>query len=83
MKNRRKSREVALQILYQIETRETSTEEALDVIFHRYRFKPEVKSFAEMLVRGSHHFILPVNSLIKKYAKNWTLERMATVDRNI
>ena len=83
MKNRRKAREVALQILYQIETRNTSTKEALDVIFLRYRFKPEVRRFAEMLVQGTDHFILPLNSLIKKYAKNWTLERMAAVDRNI
>lgn len=83
MKNRRKARELALQILYQIETRKTSTEEALEVIFSRYRFKPEVREFAETLVRGSHHFILPLNSLIKKYAKNWTLDRMATLDRNI
>lgn len=83
MKNRRKARELALQILYQIETRKTSTEEALDVIFSRYRFKPKVREFAETLVRGSHHFILPLNSLIKKYAKNWTLDRMAIVDRNI
>ena len=83
MKNRRKARELALQILYQIDTRKTSTEEALEVIFSRYRFKPEIREFAETLVRGSHHFILPVNSLIKTYAKNWTLDRMATVDRNI
>ena len=83
MKNRRKARELALQILYQIETRKTSTEEALEVTFSRYRFKPEVREFAQTLVQGSHHFILPLNSLIKKYAKNWTLDRMATVDRNI
>ena len=83
MTNRRKAREIALQILYQIETRKTSTEEALEVIFSRYRFKREVKEFAETLVRGSHQFILPFNSLIKTYAKNWTLDRMATVDRNI
>lgn len=83
MKNRRKARELALQIFYQIETRRTSTEEALEVIFSCYRFKAEVREFAETLVRGSHHFILPLNSLIKKYAKNWTLDRMATVDRNI
>lgn len=83
MKNRRKARELALQVLYQIEMRKTSAEEALEVILSRYRFKPEVREFAETLVRGSHHFILPLNSLIKKYAKNWTLDRMATVDRNI
>ena len=71
MKNRRKARELALQILYQIETRATSTEEALGVILSRYRFKPEVRQFTKKLVLGSNHYFLPFNSLIKKYAKNW------------
>jgi len=83
MKNRRRARELALQILYQIELRKISTEEALEIIFSRYHFKPEVREFTEKLVRGTYRFLLPFNFLIKKYAKNWTLDRMATVDRNI
>ncbi len=33
MKNRRKARELALQILYQLELKKTSVEETLKVIF--------------------------------------------------
>lgn len=83
MKNRRKARELALQILYQLELKKTSVEETLKVIFSRYRFKPEVREFAEKLVWGTSHFLLPFDSLIKKYAQNWTLDRIAMVDRNI
>ena len=83
MKNRRKARELSLQILYQMDVRETPVEEALNIIFSRYRFRAEVKEFAERLIRGTSQFLLPIDFLIKKYAKNWTLERMATVDRNI
>jgi tRNA nucleotidyltransferase (CCA-adding enzyme) len=83
MKNRRKARELTLQILYQMDVRETPVEEALNIAFSRYRFRSEVKQFAESLIRGTSRFLLPIDFLIKKYAKNWTLERMATVDRNI
>jgi len=83
MKNRRKARELTLQILYQMDIRGTPVEEALNVAFSRYRFRPEVKEFAERLIRGTSQLLLPIDFLIKKYAKNWSLERMATVDRNI
>ena len=83
MKNRRKARELTLQILYQMDTRETPVEEALNITFSRYRFRPEVREFAESLIRGTSQLLLPIDFLIKKYAKNWTLERIATVDRNI
>jgi len=83
MKNRRKARELTLQILYQMDIRGTPVEEALNVAFSRYRFRPEVKEFAERLIRGTSQLLLLIDFLIKKYAKNWSLERMATVDRNI
>jgi N utilization substance protein B len=83
MKNRRKARELTLQILYQMDIRGTPVEEALKVAFSRYRFRPEVKEFAERLIRGTSQLLLLIDFLIKKYAKNWSLERMATVDRNI
>ena len=70
MKKRRKARELALQILYQIELKKTSVQETLKVIFSCYRFRPEVREFAEKLVLGTSHFLLPFNSLIKKYAQN-------------
>jgi len=83
MKNRRKARELALQVLYQMDIRKVSAEEVLEIVFSRYRFKLGIKKFSERLIRGTAQFILLIDSLIEKYAKNWTLERMTIVDRNI
>ncbi|MEA3485432.1 MAG: transcription antitermination factor NusB, partial [Candidatus Aerophobetes bacterium] len=83
MKDRRKARELALQVLYQIDIRKTSAEEVLETVFSRYRFKLGIKKFSERLIYGTTQFILPIDSSIEKYAKNWTLERMTIVDRNV
>jgi len=83
MRDRRKARELALQVLYQMDVREIPAEKALGIILSRYRFRPGVRKFSEILVRGVSRYFFPINSLIEDYARNWTLERMAVVDRNI
>jgi N utilization substance protein B len=42
-----------------------------------------VREFAEPLIRGALEHRDEADELIKKYAKNWDLHRMAAVDRNI
>ena len=42
-----------------------------------------VRQFAEPLIRGTLEHRDEADELIKKYAKNWDLHRMAAVDRNI
>jgi N utilization substance protein B len=42
-----------------------------------------VRLFAEPLIRGTLEHQDELDTLIKKYAKNWDLHRMAVVDRNI
>jgi transcription antitermination factor NusB len=83
MKNRRRAREIALQTLYEAEMRGVSSRKILETTLSRYRFKPEVKEFAEKLALGTSQYLSPIDFLIKKYAKNWSLERIAIVDRNI
>lgn len=83
MKNRRKARELTLQVLYQADIRNISFSESLAVILSRYHFQPEVTSFCEELVTGTEKFLPWLDRLIKTYAQNWTLDRMAIVDRNI
>ncbi|MBM3878031.1 MAG: transcription antitermination factor NusB [Verrucomicrobia bacterium] len=41
------------------------------------------RAFAEPLIRGTLEHRARVDEEIRKYAKNWSLERMAIVDRNI
>ena len=83
MRNRRKARELALQVLYQTDIRRTSCLRALNESLSRYRFKKEISSFCRMLIAGTERFLPGIDALIQWYAKNWTLERMTAIDRNI
>ena len=42
-----------------------------------------VRLFSDPLIRGTLEHRDEVDEIIKKYAKNWDLHRMATVDRNV
>lgn len=44
---------------------------------------PEVKKFASEIIDGTLSMLDEIDSVIKKAAENWVLERMAAVDRNI
>lgn len=44
---------------------------------------PAVVSYANQLFRGTVAMLPAIDSLIQAHAKNWRLDRMATVDRNV
>lgn len=81
---RRKGREIALQILYQIELTGTDLQEALQN-YKNYLNTSELKalSFAEDLLKGLIRHKGFIDEVIKRYAKNWTLERLNLNDKNI
>ena len=81
MGNRRKSREYALQLLFQHEFLEQPRGENL--FWESKKVDSETRDFAEFL---HDHFLENqsfIDRLIRKHAQHWRLERMATVDRNI
>ncbi len=43
----------------------------------------EIKDFADILVSGMNNRIQEIDAIITKYLKNWTIERLRTVDRCI
>ena len=84
MGKRRKSRELALQLLYQLDVQgEGSPRPHLDEFWTRHPVDVEVRDFAEALVRGTKLHEEKIDELISQYAQHWELERMAVVDRNI
>ena len=83
MASRRKARELALQMLFQ---REVGSHEPESVIANSLRGKkldPEVEQFARALFEGTIREIPALDLLISKHSKNWKIERMPAVDRNI
>ncbi len=82
MRLRSKAREVALCLLYQIEMIKIDFKKALDNYCANFPQKQEVISFSGLLTQGVLRNLPQIDSLIKKYAKNWEIKRMAAVDRN-
>ena len=86
MRKRSQSRELALQILYQIDITQDPAVQVLDNFWLNYDDKDveeSVKSFTCLLVKGVQDNLKVIDAKISHCAKNWELERMAVVDRNI
>jgi len=83
MRKRTKARECALQILYQIDITSDEPQASLRDYWIDKGFEQDIMEFATKIVEGTVAKKGQIDSLITKYAQNWTLSRMAVVDRNI
>jgi N utilization substance protein B len=83
MPSRRKSREYAMQMLYQWELGGNTPEQVGASFFLERRADREVESFAREIFRGAVDNIERLDQLIRERAAHWRLERMAAVDRSI
>jgi len=83
MASRRKSREFAMQMLYQWEICGYTPAQVEATFFANQRADPEVEGFARDLFEGAVNDIDQLDRLVRQHADNWRLERMAAVDRNI
>ncbi|MBU1121224.1 MAG: transcription antitermination factor NusB [Candidatus Omnitrophota bacterium] len=83
MRLRSKAREVALHVLYQREIAKDSSSESFQRYIEYNPQKQEVIDFSASLFNGVTENITFIDSVIKKYVKNWEIDRMAVVDRNI
>jgi transcription antitermination protein NusB len=83
MSSRRRSREMAIQVLYQVDMAQSDLAEALRMFCEHFKAPESIRDFAFELARGAHEHQEEVDSLIKGFSENWRLERMPTVDRNI
>ena len=81
--NRSRAREAALKTLYQMHVTGDSPVEALKIFFRHHRVAVGSQAFVSRLVEGTSSHLAEIDPLIRRHATNWTLERMAIVDRNI
>jgi N utilization substance protein B len=84
MGTRRKSRELALQMLFQADLGQQPIEEVRKTFWQgRGDVSPEVKGFAEDIFRVARDRSPEIDKLIENHAENWRMDRMAAVDRNL
>lgn len=83
MGSRRKGREAALQMLYQMEASGVSAQQAIHLFWSNLGATREGEDFANRLVRGYEDEHERIDGIIRDVSQHWRLERMTRVDRNI
>jgi len=80
---RRRSREFALQVLYQLEITKQDALRTIAQFQEHFSEGVERDDFVERLVLGVSEHRKEIDRLIEQYSENWRLDRMNTIDRNI
>jgi transcription antitermination protein NusB len=81
---RRKAREYALQLLFQIDfTKRELERKDLEEFWSGKKESRDIREFTEKLVKGTLESLEEIDNIIEKVTENWFLKRMAAVDRNI
>ncbi len=77
------AREAALQMLYALEASAGSAEQVIGDFWRELPGDPEGRDYADAIVQGIAAGGEAVDARIRAASKNWRLERMTRVDRNI
>jgi len=96
---RRQGRELALKIIYSLQDQDSSLEEVFADFWANFRFRddalgdphdefsrpipPDVREYAEGLVRGVADYLERIDQMIEELSTNWALDRMARVDLSL
>jgi len=83
MSVRRRAREIALQVLYQLDISQGDPGEVLELYWENFRPSPKAREFCQKLIEGVRRSQGQIDPFIEENSENWSLKRMATVDRNI
>jgi len=84
MGTRRKSREMALQMLFQADMGKQSADQVRRTFWAEHgAASHHVRGFADDLFRVAMDRAGDIDGLIEKHAEHWRMERMAVVDRNL
>ena|SRR5689334_6067585 len=83
MASRRKSRELALQMLFQWEVGKHSPAHVVATFLKPKEVDAPENTFARELFLGTVDQVSALDPLLSRHASNWRLERMAAVDRNL
>ena len=82
--SRRKSRELALQMLFQLDMGKQGRDEVRRSFWsERPDLDENVRSFADELFGVACGRAAEIDEIIERHAQRWRMERMAAVDRNL
>ncbi len=81
--SRRMARELAFQILFQVDIGKIPWKDALRIMIDENEIPEHSQVFLEELVSGVMDKLQEVDYLLSRSSEEWPLQRMASTDRNI
>ena len=78
---RRRAREIALQLIYELDLRPDLTHEEAIEMFPFDAENPDVAAYAKRLVRTASEKNEEIDGLLREHIIGWRMERMVAVDR--
>ncbi len=81
--SRRQAREVALQSLFQLDFNESEIDTAIENSLLQQKLHESDCDFVKVLVYGTRENLESIDKLITEKSKDWKIERMSGIDRNI
>ena len=83
MGTRRQAREHAMQALFYMDTQNNASLEMLESFCENFRPPKKTHAFFLTLVNGVLQTRNEIDTLIEQFSKNWKINRMSCVDRNV
>ncbi len=83
MGRRTRSREIALQVLYQLEMSGGDGDEVLDLFWRHFNPSPGLQEFSRRIVAGVCAHRRKIDAVIESFSEHWRLDRITVVDRSI
>lgn len=80
---RRDAREAAVQYLYQREIHSDESDEGLQEFYKLRGISPSARKFSDQLLAGWLRNREPIDNLIARNCRNFALNRLSAVDRNV
>lgn len=82
-KSRRAARELAINVLYQIDVAHLPPREALETAIENIELDGASSDFSRALVDGVIGHLAKIDEVLKRLSVGWELQRQPAVDRNI
>lgn len=81
--SRRKARELAFKVLFQVDQVGADPHQAFAYLLQESALADKDKDFSWHLVQGSLRELDQIDLGLARYSRDWSLDRMSSVDRNI
>ena len=83
MGTRRQARELAMQALFYMDMQDNASLPMLESFCDNFGPPKKARPFFLVLVNGVLETISEIDALIERFSKNWKINRMSSVDRNV